>query len=422
MATYYVSPTGNDGNSGTSPSTPWRSLNKGMSVLKAGDTLLMRGGVYYESRSVTLGGVGASSQPITVAAYGNEVPIIDGSGSNLGNWSGLFDITGSNIIVDGLTVRNTFHPGPNRVRGFRIFKGGDVTLRHCTAYNTSGAPFLMQDMSGGFIENCTAYDGAMVHSLENRPNKPPGDWNWPGAGFTISRARNVVVRKCLGYGGWGEIAIADKGAVGVTFEDNIFHTTWAPTYVNRSQDIIWRRNFVYTTRREDGVLCRGIFLANETNTSTLPPLNNILVENNIIVGALIGVGADTYGFGGMTNVTIRHNTIVNSFKHAVRIQRSEAIHKNFIVENNVFFGSGEAIAHVLGSGVTWRNNCWGVAPPPAARGAGDIVGDPKLVNPNASIRPGAGDPNNYKLTANSPCIDMARPSSVSTDYFGGKRD
>jgi hypothetical protein len=79
-ATYYVSTTGSDSASGTL-STPWRTLRKGLTSLRAGDTLLIRGGTYEE----VLGGgssikiyPGTSSAGITVRNYGSERPVLKG--------------------------------------------------------------------------------------------------------------------------------------------------------------------------------------------------------------------------------------------------------------------------------------------------------------------------------------------------------
>ena len=47
-ATYYVSTSGNDGNNGTSLSTPWRTINKAAQTMVAGDTVYVRGGTYRE--------------------------------------------------------------------------------------------------------------------------------------------------------------------------------------------------------------------------------------------------------------------------------------------------------------------------------------------------------------------------------------
>jgi hypothetical protein len=47
-ATYYVSTTGNDGNPGTM-AQPWRTIQHGIDVAVAGDTVFIRGGIYLET-------------------------------------------------------------------------------------------------------------------------------------------------------------------------------------------------------------------------------------------------------------------------------------------------------------------------------------------------------------------------------------
>ena len=67
--TYYVSPTGNDNNSGTSTSTAWRTISKVNSrTLVAGDVVLFeRGGTYRGSLYINQSGTTAS--PITISSY-----------------------------------------------------------------------------------------------------------------------------------------------------------------------------------------------------------------------------------------------------------------------------------------------------------------------------------------------------------------
>lgn len=75
-ATYYVAPSGNDTNAGTLEA-PWKTIGKAFGMLHAGDTLLIRGGVYRESVTVSINGTAES--PITVKNYPGETPIVDGS-------------------------------------------------------------------------------------------------------------------------------------------------------------------------------------------------------------------------------------------------------------------------------------------------------------------------------------------------------
>lgn len=76
MADYYLSPSGNDGNSGTIGS-PWFTLNQAWGSISAGDTVYMRGGTYnYVSQQDCTGVSGSSGNPITIRNYQDEVPVL----------------------------------------------------------------------------------------------------------------------------------------------------------------------------------------------------------------------------------------------------------------------------------------------------------------------------------------------------------
>ena len=72
MATFYVSPTGNNANAGTL-TAPFLTINKGVSVCVAGDTLLVRASTYVESLQYFSGftNLGGStwSNTVRIAAY-----------------------------------------------------------------------------------------------------------------------------------------------------------------------------------------------------------------------------------------------------------------------------------------------------------------------------------------------------------------
>lgn len=82
--TYYISPNGNDNNAGTI-SSPFFTLNKAWSVIKAGDIIYARGGIYrFSSRQTLTGKNGTSSDTIRVWAYPGERPVFTKS-SNYAN-------------------------------------------------------------------------------------------------------------------------------------------------------------------------------------------------------------------------------------------------------------------------------------------------------------------------------------------------
>jgi len=78
----FVSPAGNDANAGTQAS-PWKTLQFAANQLVPGDTLVVRGGRYPETVTLTRGGL--SGQPIRIIAYPNETPLLDGADA-IGNW------------------------------------------------------------------------------------------------------------------------------------------------------------------------------------------------------------------------------------------------------------------------------------------------------------------------------------------------
>jgi parallel beta-helix repeat protein len=75
--TYYVSPSGNNSNAGTSAGAPLKTINKALEKVVAGDTVYLRGGTYREQVEVKRSG--AAGKPIIIAAYPGEIPVIKGS-------------------------------------------------------------------------------------------------------------------------------------------------------------------------------------------------------------------------------------------------------------------------------------------------------------------------------------------------------
>jgi hypothetical protein len=66
---------GDDGSAGTEKA-PWKTLAYALPKLKPGDTLYLRGGVYYEKIALTRSG--SADAPITIASMPGELAVIDG--------------------------------------------------------------------------------------------------------------------------------------------------------------------------------------------------------------------------------------------------------------------------------------------------------------------------------------------------------
>lgn len=118
-ATYYVSQSGSDSNSG-SASAPWLTIQHAASTVTAGATVYVETGTYKES--VTFANSGTSSEPIVFNGQG--VAILDGTGVSCCttprfessnnflccNTQGLFNIGSSSgvsyLTIEDFTIQN----------------------------------------------------------------------------------------------------------------------------------------------------------------------------------------------------------------------------------------------------------------------------------------------------------------------------
>jgi len=103
-ATFYVSKSGADTNSG-SYTAPWLTIQHAANSVSAGATVYVEAGVYNES--VTFPNSGTASNPITLANYPGQAPVLDGTGLSVTGTQGLINIISqSYIIVNGFEIRD----------------------------------------------------------------------------------------------------------------------------------------------------------------------------------------------------------------------------------------------------------------------------------------------------------------------------
>ena len=74
---YYVSPSGNDANSGLSPAAPWATFDRAWQALYPGDTLILMDGIYRQKLQPNRRN-GQPGNPITIRAQHDGRAVIDG--------------------------------------------------------------------------------------------------------------------------------------------------------------------------------------------------------------------------------------------------------------------------------------------------------------------------------------------------------
>lgn len=110
-AQYFVSPDGDNDNSGASPSQPFRSIQHAIQLAQPGDTIHLGPGHYYQDVNTIRDG--APGRPITIVGTRNA--IVHGSASNR-----IFQVHHDYISLIGFTIDGLRRNAePNRMGAFR---------------------------------------------------------------------------------------------------------------------------------------------------------------------------------------------------------------------------------------------------------------------------------------------------------------
>lgn len=147
---YYVSAAGSDSNSGASTSQPLKTITAALNSAASGDIIYVMGGTYAETVSLTQSGV-------TLSAYGNDKPVIDGNTALPGLDDGaLLSIEGSGNTVSGFEIKNSNVNG-EFLGGYGIqITGSNNKISHVNVHDTWGDGILMNGEHNVVEDSMTA--------------------------------------------------------------------------------------------------------------------------------------------------------------------------------------------------------------------------------------------------------------------------
>jgi uncharacterized protein (TIGR02145 family) len=158
---YYVSPTGNDSNSGTI-GAPWRTFQKALTRTAPGDTVYFRGGTYTMTSSSGIDFSGSNSgteaNPISYYNYPGETPIFDFNYAtpNVTNPMGM-SISGiSYINLKGFEIRNVVATAAGGIAYGINVKGNNINFERISVLNVFGIGYSLEG-NNLFFNNCDAY-------------------------------------------------------------------------------------------------------------------------------------------------------------------------------------------------------------------------------------------------------------------------
>lgn len=298
MATYYIAPppTGSDSTGTGSISAPWATLQKGMTSMTSGDTLMVRAGTYTEaisSNHFTLPtGTSYANAPRIVAYPGSspyESVILNGTNDgpiNLAHDYIQYMIF-EGFVIDG---QNTDTPvstfgAPDHIRflNCEMKNGGSATIGANGVFLNTNAVFFE-------IISCKVHNNS-------------------GHGFYISSSDNLV-DKCEIYTNGG-FQTSGNNHWGI----QLYHSV-DPTNTNRN---IVRNNRIYGHTLETGaggVTCRG---------------DSNLIYNNLIYSNVNGI----VPLANQTNTKVYNNTVYNNSNYGIQVQGGTGA----IVQNNIFYSN-----------------------------------------------------------------------------------
>ncbi len=206
---YYVSPTGNDTTGAGTFGSPWATLEKAQTAMKAGSTktTYLLGGTYNRAASLSLGsGDGGESW----LGYPGQTPVLDGGGTL--QWAFVLNSAAPNVTIRFLTIQN-FYEGGLSVSGASNAWIDSNTIQNITvntALNSGFNQAAIQTSNGGtnnrFTQNLVlTTQGDGINITTNSSNNI--------SGTTISG--NVVSGTCAAVADCGAIHFNDRaGTVG----------------------------------------------------------------------------------------------------------------------------------------------------------------------------------------------------------------
>jgi len=228
---YYVSPNGNDYNSGTKEK-PWATWEKAFRTVKAGDKVYFHGGVYMmasdQGDGYEMVRSGTVADTIFFLNYPGEVPILDCNNVSVNdgfNHRFGIEINASFVKFKGLIIRNIWQLGPeDEVEGFSINRSTGIIIENCIVYNTHGCAFKATECDETYFINCDAYNNC--DSLTGIPKENPMPGN-DGTGFLDFNwtypTKSVYFIKCRAWN-CGDQGFS-SGSIGYTEYDGCWSFT-----------------------------------------------------------------------------------------------------------------------------------------------------------------------------------------------------
>ena len=400
--TYYVAPSGNDSNPGTL-SEPWQTIQHAADTLVAGDTVHIRAGTYHER--VVPANSGSEGNMITYAAYPSETVTINGTGVDVPEYSGLFDLTGRSYIrVSGLRVINSSY------YGIVAQNSGHITIDNNFTYNSYSSGISTWNSDHVIVDHneVTGSNTSLLQEAISISNT---------TFFEVSY--NLVHDVVPGTPGKEGIDIKESSSHGRVFGNEVYNLNYVGIYVDAYSGHLYDVEVYQNVVHDINPL--GITLACEQGGT----LENIRLYNNISYDNQVGLwlSACCIATHLFKDITIVNNTFAYNGRDGwgegigiENLQLQNVIIRNNIVSQNIYGQMAANPPSILSLLTVDHNLTDGDRDPDYEfYGLDDLIDvSPQFVNPLGA---------DFHLGSSSPAIDAGSTlGAPAADFAGLARD
>jgi hypothetical protein len=283
-ADYYVSKQGDDGNSGVSEGSPWKSLWRvNQMSLSPGDRILLRGGdVFAGGLVLDQSDGGTPSKPVTIASYGiGRATISPGTGT------GIRVYNAGGIVISRLRVLGS-SADTSTGSGIYFFNYLPATKLDTLVIERVEVAGFKNGIEIGAWKETSGFKNVAIRNCSAHDNRENGItiWGYDVPSYTGYAHQNVYIGYCRAYGNSGESSVGNGIIVsnidGGIIERSVAHHNGLKNKTSRGPVGIW------AWRANNIVIRHNESYANSSNTG----------------------GSDGNGFnldGGMTNSVLEYN-------------------------------------------------------------------------------------------------------------------
>lgn len=480
-ADYYLSPAGNDTNTGLSQENAWKTIrNVNSTTFKPGDRILFEGGKTFAidvSGGLVLRGSGQVDKPITLSSYGTgrailtvKSPAINGIGVSACDY-----LTISDLVITGPGIAAQTSKG----NGLNLTWFNNSTVRNIEVSGFRGSGVYLNGSHNSLVEKIYAHgngfagiftEGEGVNSPNNcsnltirdcRTNDNPGDPTekvlHSGNGILLTTTVDSLIEFCEAARNGANMGATVGGPVGIWAASSSRITIQHCISHNNKSPIIWDGGgFDLDQNTTDCIIQYNYSYRNHgpgylvyTNPGTVNSGHTI--RYNISEDDASGAGSAAISISGQnsnsnTGMKVYNNLVVNTIgKNAIGGNGNFSNSTNIVRNNIMLVSGGGKFTDGFGSAVFQGNLYWNIDGTSKWAGSttladwrmktgNETVGgkptglyaDPRIAMPGKEVR--ITDPrkiqflNYYRLASNSPARDAGLDLKKTFSLDPGPRD